>query len=298
MFSRQDINKELGKGISFYPFNPDNIKENSINFSVGEFAWSLKSGYVIKCGNDKYRKTGKNDDKSINIKKGSSAIIKNGDKETLILLPHSTTIVETKEVIGLSNYIGGTIHSKVGIVAHGVGHISTMMGPCFCGHLMIAVHNVTDEVISINVGETFISLVFHYLDTPSRIVKNSNISGHVDKLAELGININARKREMLTEDWKQDFEQISANMKKSLQYKEYKSLLTKNRFKEIKKYINLHNIIVSVFIIFGVIGFAYFAAYLDTKYNTTVWTDRYWNVLVAAILVPFIGLIYKLFKRE
>ena len=297
MFSRRDIEKELGKGIAFYPFNPKNIKENSINFSVGEYAWSLGSGSVVKNNQNRFKLAQSNDRSKHHIKKGGNAIIQNGNRPTLILLPHVTTIVETKEVIGLGNYIGGTIHSKVGVVAHGVGHISTMMGPCFCGHLMIAVHNVTDDVISIPVGETFISLVFHYLDTPSRIHKNSNMSGHVDKLAELGINIDSETREELIDAWKQDFDQISDKMAESSDYKNYKKQMLRNRFKDIKRYLNWHNVLLTVILFVIAVAMAKVAGSVDAELGVSVWTERYWDVLFAAIVIPIVGSILKLYRQ-
>ena len=77
----------------------------------------------------------------------------------------------------------------MGVVAKGVGHIGTMLGPGFCGHLMISVHNITDDVIALKVGSTFVSLCFHYLDS-GVIRTSSTISGHVDKFASLGIDID------------------------------------------------------------------------------------------------------------
>ena len=47
MFSKSDINKELGKGINIYPFNEKNIKENSINLTASKYAWSIKEGEVF-----------------------------------------------------------------------------------------------------------------------------------------------------------------------------------------------------------------------------------------------------------
>lgn len=48
MLSRKDIEKELGTGINIYPLHCNNIKGNSINFSVGQNAWSLSRGQIVK----------------------------------------------------------------------------------------------------------------------------------------------------------------------------------------------------------------------------------------------------------
>lgn len=83
----------------------------------------------------------------------------------IVLLPHTTTLIETTEVLGVTNNIGGALHSKVGLVSKGIGHIGTMLGPGYCGHLLIALHNITDDAIAIKVGSTFVSLAFDYLTT-------------------------------------------------------------------------------------------------------------------------------------
>ena len=48
MLSKRDFEKELGRGISIYPFKEKNIKENSINFSVSSNAWTLGNGTIIR----------------------------------------------------------------------------------------------------------------------------------------------------------------------------------------------------------------------------------------------------------
>ena len=134
MLSRKDIENELGKGINIYPLHNKNIKGNSINFTIGKNAWSLGSGKIVKNTNGKWIMAPEIDNgrKIVDIKSGKSAIIHDGKNyNKLILLPHTTTIVETSEVIGVNNYIGGTLHSKVGIVAKGIGDIGTMLGPNF-----------------------------------------------------------------------------------------------------------------------------------------------------------------------
>ena len=299
MLSKKDIEKELGKGICISPLFPKNIKENSVNFSIGNHAWALGSGSVQIGRHDEFVMAPHDSTKQkYPIRAGGCAIIEYKGIQHLILLPHVTTIVETQEVIGLGNYIGGTIHSKVGIVAMGIGHIGTMMGPCFCGHLMISLHNITNRVISIPVGETFISLVFHYLDTPSQIRQNSNISGHVDKLAELGIHIDSHSREFLTEDWKCNFDGICENMMESKSYKEYKTQITKNKLKAIRSMLNVHNIVVAASLILIAWLLSIVTSKLDTHYDTTVWTERYWTVILTAIIVPAVSSVFKLFKQR
>ena len=226
MLSRKDIENELGKGINIYPFHYENVKGNSINLTIGRNAWSLGRGKVVQDKNKDWILASKyeNGKKNCDILPGKSAIIREGKDNILILLPHTTTLVETSEVVGVDYNIGGTLHSKVGMVAKGIGDISTMLGPGFCGHLMISMHNITDQVIEVKVGETFVSLVFYYLKTPE-VMKNTNVSGHVDKLSELGIQIKPETREYLTADWKMSLNGIREKLIKSEEYKELNELL-------------------------------------------------------------------------
>lgn len=300
MLSRKDIENELGKGINIYPLHNKNIKGNSINFTIGKNAWSLGSGKIIKNTNGKWIMAPEIDNgrKIVDIKPGKSAIIHDEKKHNkLILLPHTTTIVETSEVIGVNNYIGGTLHSKVGIVAKGIGDIGTMLGPNFCGHLMISLHNISDKIIELPVGETFVSLVFFYLKTPDNTI-NTNMSGHVDKLAELGINIDQKTREYLTEDWKMSLDGIKYKMTRSNEYKELVSKIKQEKYSKLKSYFNWQNaLLIFAYIALSII-MVIFAKHFDNKYNTTVWSERAYTIIISGIIVPLIIASGKLFKHR
>ena len=299
MLSRTDIEKELGKGINIVPLHRKNIKGNSINFTVGRNAWSLGNGQVKKDNTGKWRLASKvkNGTKKYDIVAGKSGIIDDNKKKLLILLPHTTTIVETSEVIGVGNYIGGMLHSKVGMVAKGVGDISTMLGPGFCGHLMISLHNITDEVVTIEVGDTFVSLVFYYLKTPERM-KNTNISGHVDKLSELGISVEQGTRTFLTADWKMSLNGIRDEMKKSQEYKEFLDEQKAKRNENIKAYFNVRNVLIIASYVIILVGGAYLCNYLDKSNQNTIWMDRYGTILSTGIIVPLILYGARLFKKN
>ena len=304
MFSKYDIEKELGKGINIFPLHTRNIKGNSVNFTASRNAWTLGSGKVIAHKSRGFVLSGSvskgatKTDNSIHINMGNSAVLNNHEKSYVVLLPHTTTIVETSEVVGVSNYIGGTLHSKVGMVAQGVGAIGTMLGPNFAGHLMISLHNITDEVIAIPVGDTFISIIFYRLNTPIKNDKNPNISGHIDKLSELGISIDKKTREYLAEDWKCNVNTIRDKMIESKEYKIYKKQILKNKFKSILKYLNWKNCIL-VIILAGILIAGWFGAkHLDGNEVNTIWQDRYWTVVLTAIVVPILATAVKLFKAE
>lgn len=299
MLSRKDIEKELGKGINIYPLHLNNIKGNSINFTTSRNAWSLGRGQVIKDKNGKWivAPKGETGQKKYDIMPGGSAVINEGKRNILILLPHATTIIETSEVIGVDNHIGGTLHSKVGMVAKGIGDIGTMLGPGFCGHLMISLHNVTDEVVEVEVGETFVSLVFYYLKTPDK-VKNTNVSGHVDKLAELGIQISPKTRQYLTQDWKMSLDGIKDKMLNGVEYKTLDEKIKKEKYARLKAYFNWQNLLmVMIYLIIVAIMLAG-AKYLDDKNVSKVWTERAYTVIISGIIVPMILASTKLIKQR
>lgn len=298
MLSKTDIEKELGKGLCIFPLHYENIKENSINMTIGQNAWAMKSGEIIREDSGKY-KIKKNPTRDvIKIEKGKSAIVREKNKSFLVLLPLSTTIVETSEVIALSNYLGGTVHSKVGIVAKGVGDTGTMLGPCYAGHLMIALHNSTDEVIALRVGTTFISLVFDYLNTPISKRKNSNVSGHVDKLSELGIIIDEETSQFLSADWKKEFEGVKEKMINANAYQDFVRQRRKQK-KEWMKYINVPNAIVLMVTLMILLALGIITHRIDLANGNDVWSDRYWTVIITAIIVPMItSSLHKLLKKN
>ena len=203
MLSKIDIEKYIGKGIYIVPFTRDNIKENSINLKLSDKAWTLNPS---KNGTRQYNHA-------------SLACIKN----IITLVPHTTTVVYTEEVIALNSKFGGTFHAKVGVVAKGIVFSSTMIGPLYCGHLMVLLQNPTDNPISLNVGDTFISLALYKLRTKLRHeTVNSNSGGHVEKLADLGIRPGNGIMKWLDEDWKKDIVKIKEKFAQESEYQEIK----------------------------------------------------------------------------
>jgi deoxycytidine triphosphate deaminase/uncharacterized membrane protein (DUF485 family) len=288
MLSRRDIQKELGKGINIYPLISDNIKENSINFSISSNCWTEDNGTVYWYGGTNFslEKTA-NYKKCINLKKGELSI---ADVSTtkhqhkyLLLLPHTTTAIETKEVIGVGNNIGGALHSKVGIVAKGIGHIGTMIGPGYCGHLLVSIHNITNDIIALEVGSTFVSISFDYLDTPVERT-SSTISGHIDKFSDLGLKINESTREYLTNDWKNNIDDIRYKMITSNAYKEYQKHIKQEQKKEFQNLFSKRNIIACVCVLILFIALLSLATFADNKTGTSTWVERFWNVGCSGIL--------------
>lgn len=298
MLSRRDIEKELGKGINLYPLKRENIKENSINLTTSDYAWTLGNATVHWLGDNKFTvHNTANPKRTLTIRSGKKCVFFADREKTIkyiLLLPHSTTLIETEEVIGVANYIGGALHSKVGLVAKGIGHIGTMLGPGYCGHLMISLHNITDDVIAIKVGSTCVSLAFDYLST--QVVRTSTtVSGHVDKFAELGLNANEEDRSFITADWKANLEEIREKMIASQEYKDYRAHINKNMWQEVKKYINKRNIIavIAVALIFATL--LWLATWADSRLENPVWVERFWNVglsgFVGSILLGVWGFL-------
>ncbi|MBN3407073.1 deoxycytidine deaminase [Clostridium botulinum] len=299
MLSIVDIQKELGKGINLVPFRDKNIKENSINLSASCYAWTMTNGEVLKNGgkwilsND--NKEEECAEENLKLVKGNSAVYESNGKKEIILLPFSTTLIETEEVLGVENNIGGTYHSKVGLVSQGLGHIGTMLGPNFSGHSLIAIHNVSKEVLSIEVGETFVSLVLNYLNTPIRI-NNATRNGHLEKLSELGVRLSAKEREFLDADWKSNTTRVREKLKEDKNFREYKDTLQRKKYENVKKYINKNNIIVSLAIIALLAAFYLLASIVDSKLDKPVWVDRFWTVGFSGIFIFVFNPVIKLMK--
>lgn len=248
MLSKTDIQKELGKGICIYPLDLKNIKENSVNLCTGDYAWSLSSGtvYYNEAEPDKNKKfslkSGGPFSKSCKIFRCGSAVVKTEKNEKyIVLLPMSTTLIETREVLSVGNYIGGTYHSKVGLVSRGIGHIGTMVGPNFSGESLIAIHNVSKDLLVLNVGESFVSVIFYYLRT--KISQgNPTVSGHTDKFSEFGIILSQNESEELNADWKKQFESVKAKMCESDTYRQLQKILQEQRFRRFRQFFSKKNL--------------------------------------------------------
>ena len=281
MLSRKDIEKELGKDLGFYPLRPSNIKENSINMTISQYAWCQSDATIYWYGDLQFsvhNDLGKIEE-TLHYKKGSKCIFTDYHKNTqyLLLFPNQTTILETEEVIAIGNSIGGAVHSKVGVVAQGIGDTGTMLGPGYCGHLMISLHNITNDVVTLNVGTTFVSLTFDYLNT--KVIRTSaTVSSHYDRLLEHGCKLDAEEKEYFVEDWKTSFSGICEKMCESEEYKKYRKSIQQNSLKELRQYVNKKNII-SLIIVGLVFGGLYYGAYrMDQTLSSPVWVDRFWNV--------------------
>ncbi len=303
MLSKIDILNEIGKGICVFPLDVSNIKENSLNLCAGEFAWatSTKDIYYDDNENDKNFKFSLSQDAKHNeklvIEKGKSAIVSNKGKQYILLLPNATTLIETQEVLSVGNYIGGTYHSKVGLASKGLGHIGTMVGPNFSGDSLIAIHNISDSLVVLNVGDSFVSVVFHYLNTPN-VLANPTISGHTDKFAELGLTVSEEESRVLNADWKKQYEEVRKKLCNSNTYKELQNELRQKQREVLRAYFSKKNILISICAIIFFVVIYYISAYVDAQSGQPVWTDRFFNVGFSGIFIVAINWIMKLLKNN
>ena len=272
MLSKNDFLKEFGKSINIYPLDPKNIKENSINLTASKYAWSLGSG--------KYGK--------ISIKKGETAV-HNG---TIILLPHITTVIAVNELISVDGTIGGTVHSKVGIAMKGIGHIGTMLGPNYHGRFLVPLHNITDNVITINPGDSFVSVIFYKLKT-KYLPDNPTATAHIDKFSVFGIKLNDDEDKILNSDDEKNKKLIKTQMIKS---QEYKNLKKENKFK-LKEHLTKSNICKTIFLLLFFLGIIFLGFILDDKIGEVEhpWLLCSVTFILTALFLPWIHNILKNF---
>lgn len=280
MFSKIDIQKSLGKDIIFFPFKEENIKENSLNLTVSKWAWTL-----TEVDQSEFKEIGNDGEKKYGEKK--SCLINKDGKDYIILFPFSITMVITNEFLAIGKSIGGTIHTRVGTAALGVGHISTMLGPSYMGRLCVPLHNPTCKTIYLPVGASFLSIIFYHLNSS---IKESNHTSkaHIDKFSTWGITLNEKERqEICLEDLK-DMKTCVAEMNNCesfLQYKKKYSL--KNRIWDIvKDWFSARNIIIFVLLFVAII-----LLIMLLQYPESTSTKRIEDVIIVFIVSLFLRLI-------
>lgn len=131
---------------------------------------------------------------------------KEGNEWCFYLKPKETVLVLTMESIWVSKYIGGTFHSKVGLVTYGLGHISTTLDPGWQGQLLVPLNNPTGDKIRIVVAtqtqdqkmeyQTFITMVLFRSETPA-IQPADNETARIELLEKIVEDIHLSKRERL-----------------------------------------------------------------------------------------------------
>lgn len=284
MLSNEDIIREMGKGILVHPLNVSNIRGNSLNLSASALAWSVNGGefelddyeeYKISSGTKKKYPNNKNDKKFL-TSSFKSIVHKDKNGNDIIIIPaNDTALIETEEVISVNYRIGGTYHSKVGLVTQGIGHIGTTLDPGYTGQSLIAIHNHSKNPIIISVGDTFVTVVFYYLKSSSTY-PSTNSHGHVERLTELGIKLNKHQSDTLNLEWKKSRKMLLGKMKSSGVFKAYKKEVY-NLYKDEKKK-NIISLFVSLVAFSVVLLMIIYASikidakyFVDSKISITNW---------------------------
>ena len=191
VLSNIDLEREIKKGnIRIYPLNLDSIKGSTYNLTASEYAWSLSTKKSLV----------------------------DGDK--IVIHSNDSALIATKEVIWVSKKICGSYHSKVSIVTAGGGHIGTTLDPEWSGHSLVTVHNHGKTDLIIRVDQTFVSIMFHYLNKKTTAFQD-NTSSQLDYLKEHipahELNKNGANA-YFDESWKKQPEKIIEKMKSDSQY--------------------------------------------------------------------------------
>ena len=162
MLSVEDIYREMGKNIYICPIDIANFRDNSIDLTASEFAWTSKGEYIY-----------------------------DSDTDTITVPPHETACILTREAIYISGKVGGTYHSRVSLAMQGFGHIGTMLDPEYCGQSLIMLHNTTDteqkiaDITGSEHGVRIVSVVFYYVDTPIYEKGLATPPGHQEKISKI-----------------------------------------------------------------------------------------------------------------
>ncbi|MBD1918475.1 MULTISPECIES: deoxycytidine triphosphate deaminase [Cyanophyceae] len=253
--SNTDIERELIKGnILIYPFNRENIKGASYNFTVGQFAYKIPDtpgGEHEKC---------------------YDSIAKE------ITIPSkSTVIVATDESIWVSPQIAGTYHSKVSLVSKGLGHIGTTLDPTFLGTSFIALHNLSSQPIKLKRAHTFVSVTFYYLRSKAT---SRYQEVHDNTPARRGMFENMARNdegdlEWLREDFRKEKEPLERKLKESETYIKLRS--SYSRWSQ-----NLRLLLPYLIIIF-LIGVGSYLSTSSLSQRFTFFTDKAVPALLGAL---------------
>lgn len=207
ILSDTDIKKELGKNILIYPFKKTQLKGASYNLTASTLAWSLTTKQSIYID-------GK-----------------------IIIEPGTTALIETNEVIWVSQKIAGTYHSKVGMVSQGTGHVGTTLDPNYIGRSLIAIHNHyypfnnngIEEINPIilqpeDEEDAIATLVFHYVMSEATRKGHGNHSGRIEIITKdkIGINVKESERRDLSQDYMINPETLKLKMEKDCE--DYKQI--------------------------------------------------------------------------
>lgn len=171
VLSEWDIVWELGRQIFIYPFKDLNnsLSGGSLRLTASEYAYEIE---IIKCKKENCSDDNvadKNSSETIIQKKAKRLELRGDNNDYFLIPPRKTALVWTNESVVLNGWFCGSIHSKVRMAASSIGHIGTRVSPYWKGILSIAIHNLSDEEMKINIGDIIGYLRFHKLNSKSSI---------------------------------------------------------------------------------------------------------------------------------
>ncbi|WP_009634522.1 dCTP deaminase domain-containing protein [Synechocystis sp. PCC 7509] len=270
ILSDEDIKREIGEKLYIAPFNLTKLKGASYNLTASKLAWSLSSKKSIY-----------------------------DDTTNKIIIPASTTaLIETHEVIWVSQEICGSYHSKVLQVSQGTGHIGTTLDPNYIGFSLIAVHNHSSNPIElVPERDEFVTIVFQYLYTKSSRELHGNTSGRIEILEQIGIKLTDEERLVFKEDFTYNSETLKTKMEQCEDYKKIKGN-RENTAEIIQVQLNRKSINFKLMLIFfGIIGasvilYAVIANFSDQFWYASVTSviDKVIPSIIAVVFGTWVGL--------
>lgn len=160
----RDIKNAFYTGeIYISPFSEKNLTPVGYNFGASELIISTKTGLPLK-------------------------VVQDGKQKYVVVAPHDTVLVTTRECLFVGEQIMGTFHSRVRNVSQGFGHISTTLDPMWKGALLIALNNPSGKKKKLilydnNEPISFVTLVFYRFREPA-VVRSFRPPNRTDILEE------------------------------------------------------------------------------------------------------------------
>ncbi|MFM7405722.1 MAG: hypothetical protein ACKO3K_03370 [Cuspidothrix sp.] len=167
VLSYQDIIRELGKGILFHPLKPGSIKACELCLTASEYAYAIGLQQRLP------------------IETESNPDNPSQKQKFFHIPPRDTALVWTDEAVELSNQFRGPLYSVVKLVSEGLGHIGTRVNPTWSGVLCIALHNLSDKEVRINVRDVenpIAHLAIEKLSSKSQNVTHRSSDARLDVL--------------------------------------------------------------------------------------------------------------------
>ena len=257
--SNVDIEKEIGSNIYIYPFSRSKLRGASYNLTASKLAWSLQTKKSIY----------------------------DAQTNKLIIPKQSTALIETNEAIWVSLKIAGTYHSKVAWVSKGLSHIGTTLDPEYVGSSLIAVHNHSDQDVSLTPEvDTFVTLLFQYVRTKAS-VKPGNDPGRPDVLR--GYDLTPEEETWLDQDFRKISDSLKTKMKESTDFQEilYQRKAIKTRLGSSAVYIVLSILFISSLAVYG------FLASRKETFANQLWYDPTMNALLGSTIALPTALLTK-----